>query len=266
MSDIISILPKFGRLGRTYNPAVPHLSALMTSLTAPLPPPPASVNYTVNMPTILGMMRNDKLGDCTCAAYYHARQVWTINAQQNMVTEPDIDVENLYIDACGYDPQQPGEGPGGNEQAVLTYLLNSGAPIGSDGQQREKILAFVEVDPRIIDDVKRTINWCGVAYIGFVVPTNIKDPNNHAWDYDPQATIMINDDGSQAGHAVVLAGYDDLGATVISWGEFYTMTWSFFSHYVDEAYGIVDPAWVENGGGTPAGLTLNQLKEQMAAL
>ncbi len=76
-----------------------------------LPPPPAAVDYTKGMPTDLGMMLNDSLGDCTCAAYYHARQVWTFNTGK-MVTEPDGDVEDLYVKACGYDPRKGGEGPG----------------------------------------------------------------------------------------------------------------------------------------------------------
>ena len=46
------------------------------------------------------------------------------------MTEPDKDVEDLYILACGYNPKVPGEGPGGNEQHVLTYILRQGAPAG----------------------------------------------------------------------------------------------------------------------------------------
>src|SRR5271163_2129655 len=164
---------KLGRLHRTYNPTIPHLSALVAGQT--LPPPPASVDYTKGMPANLGMMLNDTLGDCTCAAVYHAFQVWTFNATKgkSMDTEPDSDVEKLYELACGYKPSAGGEGPGGNEQHVLKYLLNKGAPTGPTGQTTHKIDAFVEVDPRNTDDVKRTINDCGLAYIGFNVPQNI---------------------------------------------------------------------------------------------
>ena len=102
------------------------------------------------MPKNLGMMLNDTLGDCTCAAFYHAIQVWTFNATKgkSIETEPDSDVEKLYELACGYKPAQGGEGPGGNEQHVLKYLLTKGAPMGPNGQTTHKIDAFVEVDPR----------------------------------------------------------------------------------------------------------------------
>ena len=252
---------KLGRLLRTYDARVPHMSALLAGQT--LTPPPVSVDYTKGMPSNLGMMLNDQLGDCTCAAVYHAMQVWSYNAAGKVETQPDGDVEKLYILACGYNPRIPGEGPGGNEQHVLTYLLKKGAPIGPKGAGRQKITAFVEVDPRNVDDVKRTINDCGLAYIGFNVPESM-DPAvmvpPAVWDYDPQKAKPVG------GHAVVLAGYDAQGARVISWGQYYTMTWAFFAHFVDEVYAIADNDWIDAKGTTPGGLTMDELEAQMQAL
>ena len=256
---------KFGRLHRTYDSRVPHLSALLAGQTPP--PPPSAVDYTKGMPGQLGMMLNDTLGDCTCAAVYHAIQVWTFNAGgrklAKMVTQPDSDVQRLYIQACGYNPRVPGEGPGGNEQHVLTYLLQNGAPIGPGGTARHKIAGFVEVDPRNLDDVKRTIYECGLAYIGFHVPQSLQPPGAlppNVWQYDPHATAIVG------GHAVILAGYDALGVRVISWGQYYTMTWEFFTHFVDEVYAIADSEWIASTGKTPGGLTLDQLEAAMQAL
>jgi len=250
-------LHKFGRTARTFDPRVPHMSALLAGKK--LPPPPISIDYAAKLPPNFGMMLNDNLGDCTCAAYYHARQVWTFNSAGTEITEPDQDVRGLYVQACGYNPSQPGPGPGGNEQLVLRFLLKTGAPIGPSGQQRDKILAFVEVDHRNAEDVKRTIDDCGVAYIGFPVPENVSY-DNRTWDYDPNAP-MTNE-----GHAVVLVGYDANAATAISWGRLYTVTWSFISNIVDEVYAIADSSWVEKTGKTPAAMTLAQLEEQMQAL
>ncbi len=248
---------KFGRVARTFDPRVPHLSALVAGKT--LPAPPVSTDYTRGMPPDFGMMLNDNLGDCTCAAFYHALQVWTFNTLKNETTEPDLDIRQLYVDACGYNPNVAGPGPGGNEQHVLTFLLKRGAPVGNTGQQRHKIAAFVEVDHRNTDDVKRTIDDCGVAYIGFPVPENVSY-DNRTWDYDPQAP-MTNE-----GHAVVLAGYDANAATAISWGRTYKVTWSFVTNIVDEVYAIADQSWIENTKKSPAGMTLAQLEAQMQAL
>jgi hypothetical protein len=254
-------LHKLGRLHRTYDPRVPHMSALTAGQT--LTPPPAAKDWTVGMPANLGMMLNDTLGDCTCAAVYHAIQVWSFNTDGAALTEPDVDVEKLYIQACGYNPSAGGEGPGGNEQHVLTYLHKTGAPMGPAGATRQKITAFVEVDPRMVDDVKRAIVNCGVAYIGFNVPQYIL-PGPPAqppqiWDVEPGNAAIIG------GHAVVLAGYDANGARLISWGQYFTMTWAFFAKYVDEVYAIADPEWISKKGTTPGGLSLAELEQQMKA-
>ena len=254
---------KLGRLARTYDPRIPHLSALLAG-QAPTTAPP-STDWTAGMPANLGMMLNDTLGDCTCAAVYHALQVWSFNARAGDIdTEPDSDVEKLYVDACGYKPSAGGEGPGGNEQHVLTYLLKSGAPTGPAGQTRHKIKAFVEVDPRNVNDVKQTIFDCGVAYIGFNVPQFLMPPPPASppavWD------VQTTDTNSIGGHAVVLAGYDAVGARVISWGQYYTMTWAFFAQYVDEVYAIADAGWIGAKGTSPAGLSLAALEAQMKGL
>jgi hypothetical protein len=250
---------KLGRLPRSHDQRIPMLHTLLAGKA--LEPVVPAVDYTKGMPANLGMMKNDTLGDCTCAAYYHAIQVWSFNALKNIETEPDVDVEDLYEQACGYKPSQGGEGPGGNEQHVLTYILKKGAPFGTNGQQRHKMVAFVEVDVKNTDNIKRSIYDCGVAYIGFNVPRYIVPQNAEppaVWDVHPNADNTI-----VGGHAVVLAGYDANGARVISWGQYYTMTWAFFAKFVDEAYAIADPTWINARNQTPGGLSVQQLEQAM---
>jgi len=261
---------RLGRLPRTYDPRVPHLSAILGGKKPAAPPP--SVNYVKDMPQApkrFGMMLNDKLGDCTCAAFYHARQVWTFHSSGRTQTAPNADVELLYEEACGYNPKKGGEGPGGNEQHVLTYIHKKGAPIGKDGAPVDKILGFVEVDPRVIDDVKRTIYNAGVAYIGFNVPANIMPSDGvppQVWTVAPGRQKIVG------GHAVVLAGYDAKGAILISWGQLYKMTWQFFTTYVDEVYSISDAAWSRSAFAKkkklmlPGGLSEAELRDQMRFL
>jgi hypothetical protein len=236
------------------------LLALRPSLSAP---PPASCDWTTKLPANLGVMKNDILGDCTCAGFYHALQVWTSITESAMDTESDSNVEALYEQACGYDPKKGGEGDGGVEQDVLTYLMNTGAPVGPGGSARHKIAAFIEVDPRNQNDVKATINDCGVAYIGFEVPSFLMD---EAGGVPPVWDIQPFDGAVLGGHCVILAGYDANGVKVISWGEFFTMTWAFFAQYVDEVYALADADWINTQGTSPGGLTLEVLEGQMQAL
>lgn len=252
------MLYRLGRLPRARNPRIPHLASLIAGIV--LPPSPASVDYTTGMPSNLLMYGNDRLGDCTCAAVMHAIQVWSFNAQKAIDSEPEQEAVQLYEECCGYNPADPSTDQGGVEQEVLAYLLNTGAPMGSGG--RHKIAAFVEVDPRNTEDVKRTIDGCGVCYIGFNVPTFLMASGPPAvWDVDPSGDQSI-----EGGHAVVLCGYDANGVKLISWGRIYSMTWAFFSAFCDEAYAIADPGWIEATGKTPGGLSLADLEAQMEAI
>lgn len=250
---------KYGRLPRARNPRVPHYSAITAGLALPRLPP--EIHYGRGMPANLGAMLNDSLGDCTCAGVYHALQVWSFVAAHAMVTEPDADVEALYEQACGYVPGEPNTDQGGVEQDVLGFLLNTGAPVGPNGAERHKIVAFVEVDPAKPDDIRRCVADCALCYIGFTVPAYMPESAGSTWDVDPGGDQTI-----VGGHCVILVGYDAMGLDVISWGSFYRMTWAFFAQFVDEAYAIADPWWIEATGKTPAGLTLPELEAQMAAL
>jgi hypothetical protein len=258
---------KFGRKARTYNPEIPHMSAMASRITS-LPPVPDSVDYTKGI-TQFGMMMNDKLGDCTCAGVYHARQIWTANTT-NERTESDPTVFTLYEDACGYQPGNPSTDKGGVEQDVLTYIMINGIPL--DNGSVDKILAFFEVDFRNIDDVKRCIDDCGVAYIGFNVPYCMfenYDPHQGAlpfWRVDPNNTNVIMEDGNPAGHCVILCAYDEEGPTCVSWGGKYKMTWDFFTTFTDETYSIVSNDWVTITGKTPLGMTVDELEQQMEAI
>jgi len=252
--------PKLGRKTRGYNPAIPHMSALLAGKS--LAPAPLQIDYTAGMPNDLGAMLNMDLCDCTCAAFYHARQVWSFNAGGKMVTEPDSDVLALYEQACGYSPSDPTTDQGGVEQDVLTYLLNTGAPVGADGTQRDKILAFIESDPRNLDDLKRVIADCGVAYVGVRVPQSVMDNAADVsvpWDTTGNQTIV-------GGHAVVLAAYDLDSFTCISWGRRYKITVPFLGNFLEEAYGIADPAWIAATGKTPLGMSVPEVESTMRAL
>jgi hypothetical protein len=176
-------------------------------------------------------------------------------------TETDAAVLKLYEEACGYRPGDPNSDNGGVEQNVLEYLLNKGMPLSNGGV--DKILAFVEVDPRNVEDVKRTINDCGVAYIGFNVPSNLISLEGDVpslWELDKDNT------DTDGGHAIVLVGYDTVGPTLISWGSKYKMTWEFFTYYTDEVYAIASDTWRNNTGKTPLGLSLDELEALMRAI
>jgi len=240
-----SVSYKFGRTERQFNPRIPHYSSLVAGKRLPTIPVAWDWAAQADMPADLDAMRNDALGNCTCAAIYHARQVWTAN-MGTMITEPDIDVELLYHHACGWNPSQSGEGPGGNVQSVLTFLLRIGAPTGSFGASAERISA------------------CGIAYIGFHAPAVLRPPNLRppaVWQVDSSDHKIIG------GHAAILVGYNAHFAKIISWGRYYKMTWQFFSTYVDEVYAMADEGWFSTKEQAQVmGVSLRDLEWQMQGL
>jgi hypothetical protein len=239
---------KLGRLPRKNNEKI----RMMGSLKRRLPIPPLACDNTRGV-TNFGMMLNDMLGDCTCAAVYHARQIW------NGDTQPDSSVEELYERACGYLPLNPSTDQGGNEQDVLTYLLQNGMPL-ADGSV-DKIVGFIEANHRNLDEVKLAVEQFGVAYIGLSVPSNIFDmfgTPSARWEYDPKAT-------SEGLHAVVVVGYDEDSFTIVSWGSLYKLSYEFFLNQVDEVYAIASNDWLKQGK-TPLGLDMAALQALMTEL
>lgn len=256
---------KLGRLPRAYDPKIPHYSALLAGRE--LAPPPPSIDYSKGMPTSLGMMLNDVEGDCTCAKAGHLVQVWSFNAQKQMLTPTDQQIQAIYEGACGFDPNAgpPGDNPtdqGGNMQVVANYLETNGLPL-PDGSTTP-LLLWVEIDFRNQQDVMRIIDECGACDIGFNVPQYLiptdGSPPPKVWDLQPDQDNTII-----GGHDVILVGYDDQYLTLASWGAWYQMSWQFLPQFTEEAYGYAGQMWVEATGKTPAGLTLAQMETLMTA-
>lgn len=79
------------------------------------------------------------------------------------------------------------------------------------------------------------------------------------------------DSPSGEGHCIIAAGYDKTAPAgpltrVVSWGRRYDLTDAFIAAYVDEAYALVSPLWVEKTGLTPLGMSMVDLEAQALAL
>jgi len=253
---------KLGRQQREHDPRFPHMSALMAGRRPPVMPPP--VDWSAKMLPDLGMMLNDQLGDCTCAAIYHMFQVWSFVATGTMYTEPDSIVLRAYELIDGYVPGDPRTDQGGVMQHVMRYWLKKGVPMSSGVN---KALAVVEIDPQSDVDVTAAIVDCGAVNIGFNVPAYLMpdngDPPPALWDVDPDADNHII-----GGHDVIAPGFDASATlNIISWGtRTYRMTKAFRAKFVTEMYAIANTQWVTARGTTPGGLSVTQLEQQMKAL
>lgn len=229
---------------------------MATYLTA-LPSAPPMRHWSAKVDPHWGMMLNDQLGDCTCAAAAHLIQSWTANETKEQ-TLSDQAVLAAYKAVGGYNPSDPTTDQGAVELDVLNYWRNTG--VGG-----VKIDAFVALEPRNHDHVRAAIDMFGGAYIGLALP--ISAQNQRVWSVPPSGTASRTpgEVGSWGGHAVVALDYDWRGVTCVTWGELKLMTWRFWDSYCEEGYALLCSLWTASGR-SPSGFRYDTLKADLAAL
>lgn len=200
---------------------------LRNYLTSTLPAPPP--NYDVlprvfqklgetNPTTLFPLDGNDSLGDCTIAALAHAITIYRglIGTKSIMSKQAVI---KLYYHLTG------GIDSGLNELKVLKYWQKTSV-------SKEKILAFVSIDPKNHIHIQQAIQLFGGVYLGFQVQKNCLDDFNAGRPWTPGR--LTND-----GHAVFACAYDPAEVTVLTWGSTQKGTWGWWDECVDEAYAIL---------------------------
>jgi hypothetical protein len=253
-------MPIPGKLGVKefkFDMRIPYLGKYLVNL----PDPPLVVDWTKGQLS-WGMMYNDKLGDCTCAALGHQEQIWTLNSSSSEFTPTDYDVLELYENTCGYDPNDPSTDQGGIPLDILKQWYKT--PRLFAGRSLE---GFAPFNPASIRAMHCSLAYLGSAYIALNLPRAIEDMGD-VWDVPPEGTRGDGAPGSLGGHMVAGAAYDKASNMykVISWGAIYKLTQAFMDAYCIQAFGLISKDWVETSGKTPSGLDLNQMAIDLAAI
>lgn len=233
---------KLGKLPPKHLKGIPLLSLYTLSL----PDAPDTIDWTKKL-TNLGMMDNDRLGDCTCATAGHMVQTWTANTTGQSIVS-DNDILTMYEGACGYSPNNPATDQGGIETSVLQYWVNN--PLSG-----HSISGFVSIHPTNTPSIKDAVWLLGGSYIGVALP--ITAQNQDVWDVTSSSS-QDSQPGSWGGHAIPIVAYDNRTLTCITWGSLKKMTWAFFNTYCDEAYGVLSKDWFANNQ-TPSGFNWQQI-------
>lgn len=217
------------RFGK-YPPKIDYRTLrLRNYLTSALAPPPPAVNVlsrvyerlgTSDPTTLFPMDGNDALGDCTIAALAHAVTTYRGLLGQTKIMAKQA-VTKLYLHLTG------GVDTGLVELDVLNYWRKRSV-------SGDKILGFVNIDPKNHLHIEQAIQLFGGVYLGFQVQQNcIQDfEARRPWTPGPLTTD---------GHAVFAVGYDQTGVTVLTWGNTQQGTWGWWDECVDEAYAILPP-------------------------
>lgn len=239
-----------GKLAPRHDERIPHLMGV--ARTVALPPVPAAVDWSAGL--TFGPMGNDRLGDCTAAAFGHAVQTWTSKAQAPILLTDD-QVVALYAATSGYRPGHPETDQGAVCADVLAHLSAHGV---WQGEQRLEILSgHARLTPTNTLEVRGAVAWLGGVYAGLALPLATQDMGD-TWDVPPQGSAGAGPD-SWGGHCVWVCGADPDGLTCISWGERVRMTWRFWATYADEAWGLVSRDWLDATGHCPDGLDFDAL-------
>jgi hypothetical protein len=243
------------KLGK--RPARHDMRTLQMANYLRLPAIPAAKDWTAKAQQAWGMMKNDQLGDCTCAAAGHIIQVWTANAGREEVTVTDDQIVTAYERISGYDPSDPRSDQGAVELDVLNYWRRTG--IG-----KHKITAYTGLEPKNHTHVQAAVDLFGGAYIGLGLPVSAQ--NQKVWSVPPSGATGKGAPGSWGGHAVVVEAYNEHGLTCITWGQKQQMTWSFWDTYCDEAYALLSPDWVSAKKPSPEHFDLAALEADLKSL
>jgi hypothetical protein len=218
-------------------------------LTA-LPPVKPAVDWTPFVNN-WGMMKNDTLGDCTCAAAGHLIELWTA-AASDLVVPTDSAIVAAYSGITGYNPSDPNTDQGAVELDVLNYWRT----IGIAGH---KIGAYAKIDVPNHNYIKIACDMFAGVYIGFNVTQAMMDNIGKPW------VLPLVDGPSIGGHAVPIVGYDVNGITLITWGATQVMGWDVWDKFVDEAYAIYSQDFI-NGVNSPSAFDATTLQADLQAL
>lgn len=233
----------------------------LTRYTEALPAPPPQASWQARV-SRWGMMLNDTLGDCVCAAAGHMIEQWTTYAGAQVVPA-DSAILKAYELIGGYNPSDPSTDQGCDMLTALKTWRTSGIAA-------HKISAFMAIDGGVLSfdsdtlfrGVKRSVSLFGNCYLGLDLPLSAQSQPG-GWfidDKDPNASVP----GSWGGHCVPVVAYDEQGLTVVTWGQLMPMSWHFLARYCDEAYAVLSQDWLSKEGKSGGGVDWTTLQKDLA--
>ena len=259
-SDPTKIDPRKLKMGKSVARHDPRTLLLASYVTPSLPTPPASFDISAKV-TAWGMMDNDQIGDCTCAAAGHLIMEWTANAGKQAATPTDKQIVAAYSAITGYNPVTGANDNGANELDVLNYWRQTGIA-------GHKIDAYMALELSNHNHIMDSVYIFEGCYIGVQLPISAQaqTQNHQPWSVPPGGPSGDGKPGSWGGHAVPVVAYDARGVTVVTWGALQVMTWTFWEAYCDEAYSLLSKDYLNGKKQAPQGFSMNALQEDLADL
>jgi hypothetical protein len=243
---------KLGKLDPVHKPEHVSLADHMTVAAAWGPVPAGGWEFAVPQ-SAMDVLGNDVAGDCAEAAALHMIQAQQFNVGKVCVPTRS-DAFNLYTRVTGFNPDDPSTDNGTVLTDLLNYWQNTGITLGD---RVHKIVGWASLDISSIAQLRWAAYTFGGSMLGIRCPQQCED-NTANWNFAPGLPII-------GGHAIIQEGEGSAGGKLGSWGLWIPATWQFLLGYIDEAYIVVTPDWLNQQQKSPIGLDLNGLVAAMGA-
>jgi len=258
-------LPKLGKKAPVIDSRTLKLSNYLKPTPTFSPPPPAlapappEASWITKLEAAekIPMYLNDVLGTCVPAAAGHMIQQWSFYAGHPW-QPTDEDILLAYESVAGYIPGQPQTDQGCDILSFLKYWQKTG--LGG-----HKILGYTSVDYLDLEEVQIAIELFGNVFTGLQLPLFVQGAN--LWTV-PDGGIYSDEGqpGGWGGHCVPTPAGSPITKTCETWGTVLKMSNNFHHDYVDEAYAVLSPDWLETGNVSPSLLDLEQLEADLNEL
>jgi hypothetical protein len=234
----------------------------------PLPTPPDDWGYDNVIPQGgWGMLGNDQWGDCVWAGAAH-EHLLTSKVAGSPAAFDDTGVLADYSAATGFDANAgpPGSNPtdrGTNVRTALGYRRTTG--ILDAAGKRHKIGAYLALD---VDKIKGGdfTEVAEAAYLFGAVGIGIQVPQSAETEFSEHKMWSFHEGSPNVGGHYVPIVAHRRHIECVTWGRVQPMGHRFCSTYIDEAWAIVNPDFLDVNGESPQGFNIDELQADLAQL
>lgn len=202
----------------------------------------------------LGMLANDKLGDCEIAGQDHGQMLDDAEAGRPIPEFDDATATADYSAVGGYVPGKPETDQGLETRETLAYRRKTG--MASVDKKRHKIGIFGELPFADLDYLDAVGQTTGKIALGTAITNEAAAQFDRAEPFD-----LGGDEDLDGYHFVYVVGKLAGNFVVITWGTFALMTPRYLQAKADEAWAYATGAQINpQSNDTLAGLDVEKAR------